>query len=512
MDVSLETCGPSIRLEDDPEKLLDADYTTLSYCWGRNAQFRKLQRHNYDDSKGGICISSLPKTLQHSVALTRALNIRYIWIDALCIIQDSVGSQDWLKEALKMSSVYGRSYLNIAASSSGTAEGGLFYERDPIVVSGVSVKPHGEERGGYVITDDRHWLEEFQFMPLNLRAWALQERRLSTRTVHFTDSQIFWECSMLCASEVFPQGKPWDVDWSPNQNQVARICHSKHATMEERDEAWWNLVWEYSKGELSVVTDRLVAIAGLAKSFDVLPGDEYIAGHWRLDMPHGLMWGCPFPVEQSGDIYRAPTWSWASIPGGNTITQPPQKLLPRAEILEIKLESRGDQFGPVDGGFMRLRGRVCKAKLTWYPLEDEDEYWEREYVLKVGTSGRRTASFSVCIDRIEDADDPLAYCLDLEMGRRSSMKSLKWSHIYPVHNGLLIRPTGRQKAEYRRVGCYDNGDTFSGDPDSNAKLLRFRARRWNDHAIIEAAFSRRDISSELYEELDEENQYTIRIV
>ena len=77
--------------------------------------------------------------------------MKYIWIDSLCIIQDSDGNQDWIREALRMSQVYGCFYLKIAAQSSETAEGGLFRERDPIAVSGVTLKPHGIEKEGYYV-------------------------------------------------------------------------------------------------------------------------------------------------------------------------------------------------------------------------------------------------------------------------------------------------------------------------------------------------------------------------
>jgi hypothetical protein len=120
----------------------------LKLRMGPNPRFWKLQTSNYNELKGGISISNLPRTIQHAIELTRALNIRFILIDALCIIQDSVGQQDWLRESTTMADVYGHSHINIAATSSADAEGGLFRERDPVLVNGICIKPHGNDGEG----------------------------------------------------------------------------------------------------------------------------------------------------------------------------------------------------------------------------------------------------------------------------------------------------------------------------------------------------------------------------
>lgn len=517
IDVSLDTGGPSVRLEDDPEKLSGANYNTLSYCWGPKPHFLKLQSNNYSHFKSGILISSLPKTLQDSVVLTRALGIRYIWIDALCIVQDSVANQDWLQEALRMSNVYGRSYINIAASSSSTAEGGLFRERDPVIVNGVSLNPQGAEKEGYVINRYKDWFFNFQFEPLNLRAWALQERRLSSRTIHFTDTQVYWECSNLCASEVYPNGKPWDVQWSHRQNQIAVVRDTKQATLEERHDTWWWLVWEYSKGKLSVESDRLVAIAGLAKSLDVVPGDGYVAGQWTMDMPHGLTWWALGFFKRSTETFCAPTWSWASVPDGITIAMPGPKLHPRADVIELRAESNRDRFGPVNGGFLRLRGRMCKAFLTLNPPEGE-QIEKTRCSLQFSSRGSATKSLFIHIDGSRGHyENQAVFCVELEAGGLFFKPTLqgwknarRWTGMFPQSRGLLLRPTGRRKGEFQRIGCYE--EDFQNWQINIVRKPKKVFCYWRDSLSMEAAFRRRDISSEFFEDLDSANRYTIRIV
>lgn len=516
VDVSLETLGPSIRLEDDPEKLAGMEYSTLSYCWGPNPQFLKLQGSNYNSFKQEILLSDLPKTLQEGVLLTRALNLRFIWIDALCIIQDSIGNQDWLQESLKMSQVYGCSYINIAATSSTTAEGGLFRERDPIAVSGISVKPYGSEKEGYVITQSSHWLGNFQYEPLNLRAWAFQERRLSSRTVHFTDSQIYWECTKLSASETYPRGKPWDDIWSGRHEQIAMGRDANHATSHERYKAWWWLVWEYSKGELSVETDRLVAIAGLARSYSTDPDDDYIAGHWRMDMPHGLTWSAVECRNNSIEAYLAPTWSWASIPAGTTVFRPRQRCHPRVEVIELKGEKTGDQFGPLIGGFVRLRGRMCMATLS-LNLRKDNYISGFKYNLKFTSKESGTRSFQVNLDEIGEREGQTVFCMELETGgaffepEHRMRIGRKWMGIVPRFRGLLLIPTDRIKGEFRRIGAYDEKDVhFDSTPRTRA--FKSTLNHWQDYARMNAAFRRCDIPSQYFEELGDMDQYTVRIV
>src|SRR5579859_3012160 len=84
---------PNIALRSSPwtaECLLP--YATLSYCWGA-AEHLKLQAGTMQKFQDGISLTELPKTMQEAIELTRELDLRFLWIDSLCIVQDSV--DDW---------------------------------------------------------------------------------------------------------------------------------------------------------------------------------------------------------------------------------------------------------------------------------------------------------------------------------------------------------------------------------------------------------------------------------
>jgi hypothetical protein len=187
---------------------LKGHYITLSYCWGSKPNFM-LTSTTIVKFSSGIQIALLPKTLQDAVHITRWLNIKYLWIDSLCIIQDS--GEDWEREASKMPEVYMNSYLTIAAMMSADSNGGCFSFRNPLVHQPCCLfdDPIGlfDGSGGRGIfahpfeADQLRVGSTFEDSPLRKRAWVLQERILSPRIVYFGDT-IIWECNERFVSDI----------------------------------------------------------------------------------------------------------------------------------------------------------------------------------------------------------------------------------------------------------------------------------------------------------------------
>jgi len=105
---------------------LGPTYTALSYCWGKKAIQEKLSliTTNFGRLRAGLPLYSLPKTNRDAISVTAQLGIGYIWIDALCIYQDS--QDDWRTEAAMMQDVYKNSYLTISAVAGSDDHSGLF--------------------------------------------------------------------------------------------------------------------------------------------------------------------------------------------------------------------------------------------------------------------------------------------------------------------------------------------------------------------------------------------------
>lgn len=78
-------------------------YATLSHCWG-NKRFLTLKGDNYLEFLSQIPAEALSRTFLHAIEVAQYLGFQYLWIDSLCIIQDS--NDDWKKESSLMSMVY----------------------------------------------------------------------------------------------------------------------------------------------------------------------------------------------------------------------------------------------------------------------------------------------------------------------------------------------------------------------------------------------------------------------
>lgn len=161
-------------------------YMAVSHCWGnipQSEQFR-LMNDNIEALKENIDYAAMPQTFRDAVDLSRRLGVRYIWIDSICIIQDSAA--DWASESAKMGYVYSHSYFTLAVSSSPSSLVGLPKHREP--------RPCVRIGDLYFAKAIDDFANDVEAAVLNTRGWVFQEHALSRRCIHFTSGQIYWEC------------------------------------------------------------------------------------------------------------------------------------------------------------------------------------------------------------------------------------------------------------------------------------------------------------------------------
>jgi hypothetical protein len=164
----------------------------------------KLTRGNIEEMVEGVGLSCLPKTFQDAIIITRKLGLRFLWIDSLCIIQDS--ADDWATESSSMRLIYKNCLVNIAATGAEDGSMGFFFDRDPIFASPCRLKVKKTRTHDFVPSSV--WLHDVNYAPLNSRAWVVQEQLLAPRVLHFGKRQLFWECNELvrlsvCFLELF---------------------------------------------------------------------------------------------------------------------------------------------------------------------------------------------------------------------------------------------------------------------------------------------------------------------
>lgn len=394
--VSKEDSQVSLRLHTS-EPRQRADYVTLSYCWG-GKQASMLTRSNINSYHEGIDINILPQTIQDSVMIVRDLNIRYLWIDALCILQDS--PDDVTKQIKIMGDIYSNATLAIAAARSESAEKGFL---DPY---------HGKPYRTWPDTPGSFEFFEPSILstppePLATRAWAFQEEILSRRILYYGSGGITWHCmSSSCTGKNVHPSHAVDVSWTRkrwksqdthcirSRRQLTKSFYSKDPDtiskpheMESILHQWYKSAEDYSSRHLTVATDRLPAIAGIATAFFTLQQQTgqltgtYLAGMWQNDLVSWLAWektstSLATQLISASDIYIAPTWSWASIPHPVKLDHL-YKQTAKLEWAAVDLKHSSSPFGPILGASIRLRGRVFDAEIiqTWPSVLRKVEWW-----------------------------------------------------------------------------------------------------------------------------------------
>jgi hypothetical protein len=306
-------------------------YLTLSHRWSN--QLFQLTTDTVSDLRNGLPISRLPKTFQDAIEATRQLQERFLWIDSLCIFQDSV--VDWTQQSAKMGDIYLNCYCNLAATAAPDPNG-LFFDRNittilPIKMSCNWTFPElsNEEEGDEESPDEICQVYDYTLLEravedtcLNSRGWVLQERLLSPRVVHFGRNQIFWECWSLRACETYPDGDPnmlqEIVDSSRFWPAKQFVNAIRSRTVPIAYEEWRALVELYTRTSLTKPGDTLVALSGVAKMMQKATKDEYVAGLWKENLAHDLLWERVGEINLrpkdpgAPDAWIAPSWSWAS--------------------------------------------------------------------------------------------------------------------------------------------------------------------------------------------------------
>lgn len=391
-------------------------YACLSHCWGGKS-LCTLNAKTYAPFMKRIPGNVLPPVFADAIATCRKLGITRLWIDSLCIQQDS--KTDWLYESQKMGQYYRNCAVCIAATTSGNStENFSIADRLPVVRStGTDTETghfsliaydseYAKYQSHFTLTLEPH--ELLSKYPLLTRAWVLQERWLAPRTLHFCGREVIFECAQTTICEC---GK---ANQSLFESEAVDVSNNVRATSNQLQglvlartglaQVPWNyLVSTYSGMDLTFASDRLVAISGLAStlyshansstsqtkhdpnigsSTDTRhePTEMYLAGLWRESLARDLAWftgkillrmhekekyldlGSNASQRKSRPQYLAPSWSWASVldPVRYLTDANPATLF---DVIDTHIElATEDPFGSVkEGCYLYLRGKIMKT-------------------------------------------------------------------------------------------------------------------------------------------------------
>ncbi|KAH7125963.1 heterokaryon incompatibility protein-domain-containing protein [Dactylonectria macrodidyma] len=450
-------------------------YTTLSHCWGKGQLPARLTTSSVLPLSDAIHFDTLPRTYRDAISITRALGIRYIWIDSLCIIQDD--ADDWERESANMASIYRNAYLNIAATSALDSDGGCMYTPRPTTSFQIEPPPRWSSRGHFGDAADSEQATPALLRPsssarklekaaLNTRAWVLQEVCLSRRTIHFAQDQMYWFCAEREASE-----DGTHVHTPHYGSPRAPLLGPPHWLMGQRDQVtrgsvytmWWTLVEDYSSRALTHASDKMAALAGLTQFFhERLSEDEPVAGMWKAELVDSLCWTCdPFQVGDALPTPGPPSWSWMSIDGPikRNCCRMPNELPGERSEKELAIESVDVTWSgrlltsSMQGG--RLVGRGLLAELD-FRLEEEHLH----HCASTGTTGqmilfqgesRVVGRFK--FDRHADVSKGAVRCLAVTLKQVTLNFCPPQEPVYFWFHVLILEPTGREDGEFRRIGA-----------------------------------------------------------
>lgn len=365
-------------------------YATLSYCWGpRDDAIKqsKLTAANFAERRSRISVDSLSPVARDAARVCWAFGIRYLWIDALCIIQGD--PKDWSSESTLMAYIYGHSFLTICPISSSSCQEG-FLEKAPLepriripVVRGIdgsestqegNVASYFRSAGTYHFIHRADVTSEYR-IPARLnpreldnlkgsswasRGWTFQEYILSKRRiyfgkrmVHFEDNKIFWSQN--------------DLSIPKDLSQVG-LSYFQSIDQTLLRDLWWTKVRrDFMSRQWTYVTDLLPSIAGFARLCYERIGEKYVCGNWEPQLYKSVLFArsnkdkLPSSLQeriqqlQHRELYIAPSWSWASdlihfsfSPEGGDVSTARHRMHmdPAYEALNPHVEYPMDAGGP----------------------------------------------------------------------------------------------------------------------------------------------------------------------
>lgn len=462
-------------------------YLALSYRWG-NANTLRTTRADLPTRKKAIAIADMPLTMQDAVTVSRRLGQRYLWIDALCIVQDS--KEDWEHHAAQMHTIFTHAWLVISADGAPDCASGFLRPRPVLEFSSCEHPSMFSETSGrpdkVICPRIPHAQVTINQSILSSRAWVLQERLVSKRNIHWTKYEVFWECNELNASERQPTESMLPICdaqsgncmiWTRLRKTVQPKARSAATLADPFSKAkkplhnllrplpwtprfdayssWYHIVEEYSKRSLTQPTDRLPAISGLANSFrkQIHRRSKYVAGLWSEDLLQALLWRrepSVYNVERASQIdssfsqdYIAPTFSWASCPA-------PVQYMPiysikdaryTTEVLDCNTTPLGaDDLGQISSGWIKVQGPTIPFRELYDEafLASERPSYETGLYMDYPNESTKSVTSNILV-------------LSVRLRRRNSCAD---SGPFGRRACLLLVPTGKGE-RYTRVGYYE---------------------------------------------------------
>ena len=305
-------------------------YVVLSYVWGRDLQFKCTKSILLSlEMRFGLVQhwDQIPRTVQDAVNLVRLLGLRYLWVDSLCIVQDS--QADLQDQIPKMGQIYGNALLTIVAADGDDASTGLFNNSNTASRVGRQCVRYSKDLGLLIDPPDLNTvLKESKWAT---RGWTFQEALLSKRLLVFVDQTIYFSCRSTtwseqrkAHSETVPPPWTWAEAPSPYAARFDRWEWFRFASLLQINppnlqpwlvaSMWQSIVNEYSTRILSYELDVLAAIAGVQEVFGRFFRQDILYGIPLSIIQIALLWHPRTSLRRRKDGKKnlLPSWTWTA--------------------------------------------------------------------------------------------------------------------------------------------------------------------------------------------------------
>jgi hypothetical protein len=429
-------------------------YITLTHRWNQETEDCKTTADNYRERLEGRGFRKLPRLFQDVFIIAEKLDVQYVWIDSICILQYGDDGADWRKEAPKMAQYYQFSLLTIAGTMS-TMENGLLdpYLDDPRPWASRLVRLPYRDRTNtqagffYVYRRKVRLVDDYWALvrssTLFRRGWIFQEWLLSKRLLWYTPTGLFFECRTGSPRTACQERIEFEAA-KPDVRSYLQLKASFDYTNVSILQFWYQALEVYSACFLTKPDqDRLLAVAGLAEEVRQIlvnfkqevateaeiQNEMYLSGLWLNDIHHGLLWEEHYSSQPwTTRVNDAPSWSWASLmtqvkwPEKNQGTQEafrvtglclrrqnrherPEYVVRGERVLQPFDDTRPEtiaggfqmvQFDPTNMfSCMHIRGKLHTVHVRAY-LETEENLYTAAFSTAYGTSPTSCQWRAIC--------------------------------------------------------------------------------------------------------------------
>lgn len=462
-------------------------YTALSHCWGTEKPQCLMTRENIDTyATSGIPWEDIPLTFRDAILYTKRLDTDYIWIDSMCIIQHD--GTDWRQESTRMFQYYSNAYLTLGSTFASDCNEGFFSQKRniPNRVHLLDVRFRGEILPLYISRDDAqaydlaHHEGSWNIVQrlgkgfqLFQRSWVFQERLVSPRLLFFTEKQLVFECY---------EGRWFQETHTPTKIS-RKLTYKKllnNMSSEEAESLWTDILGAYGTLKITHATDKLPAIAAVAKQFlsyqslPHTPEHEYLCGLRKGHLHMDLSWhaefrnAIEFDTKEEPQPYLAPSWSWASVPQETTYGAHAMKKFKKTSAITLMEENvefaADDRFGQVlPGGYITVKGSILDC--SWvFSLRDfpYDLKNGSNKLLLPGSKKTQYPGSNGEFDAYFMLDSPTSHqSVEGQVKDGKTLKKVTLLHIWTTVDGnpsnvmaigFLVLHRNRTNGRYRRLG------------------------------------------------------------